>query len=183
MNIPKLLFRLLLGRRLPTTSGTIEVPGVDRPVVVRRDGYGIPYVEAETENDAWYGLGFCQGQDRAFQLEGLVRVTRGTLSELIGARGLPIDRLSRRIGFLNSAERQLEALSPENRDRLDAFARGVNEGSRLGSKRVAHEFTLLRSKPTSYRAADALSLSKLQSFALASCEWRRDNVPPGRLKS
>ncbi len=168
MNIPKLLFRLLLGRRLPTTSGTIEVPGVDRPVVVRRDGYGIPYVEAETENDAWYGLGFCQGQDRAFQLEGLVRVTRGTLSELIGARGLPIDRLSRRIGFLNSAERQLEALSPENRDRLDAFARGVNEGSRLGSKRVAHEFTLLRSKPTSYRAADALSLSKLQSFALAS---------------
>jgi penicillin amidase len=168
MNIPRLLFRLLLGRRLPITSGTITVPGAKRPVVIRRDRYGIPYIEAEGEEDAWYGVGFCQGQDRAFELETLLRVARGTLAELVGPGGIGIDRLSRRIGFLHSARRQLEFLDPSTRDVLEAFAHGVTEGSRLGCRRVAHEFTLLRTRPTPYAALDVVAASILQAFALSS---------------
>ena len=168
MNIPRLLFRLLLGRRLPIVSGDLEVPGIKRPVVIRRDGYGIPYIEAEEEDDAWYGLGFCQGQDRGFQLEGLLRVGRGTLSEMVGPKGLAIDRLSRRIGFLHSARLQLEVLDPEIRTMLDAFARGVTEGSTLGCRRAAHEFALVRAKPTPYSASDVVAIAKLQAFAIPS---------------
>ena len=47
MNIVKFLFQFLLGRRLPTTAGTLEVPGIGHPVVIRRDQYGIPYIEAQ----------------------------------------------------------------------------------------------------------------------------------------
>ena len=168
MSIHRLLFRLLLGRRLPVTAGTLNVPGVTRPVVIRRDGYGIPYIEAEEDEDAWYGVGFCQGQDRAFKLEVLLRVARGTLAEIVGPRALPIDRLSRRIGFFHSAQPQLEVLDPKIRGIMEAFARGVTDGSRLGCRRPAHEFTLLRTRPTLYTAADVLATSKLQSFALAS---------------
>ena len=166
MNITRLLFRLLLGRRLPISSGDLKVPGVKRPVVIRRDGYGIPYIEAQEEQDAWYGLGFCQGQDRAFQLEGLLRVSRGTLSEMIGPKGLAVDRLSRRIGFLHSAQLQMEVLDAEIRSMLEAFAHGVTEGATMGCRRVAHEFTLLRARPTPYTAADVVAISKLQSFAI-----------------
>ena len=66
MNVPKLLFRLLLGRRLPISEGTLEVAGIRQPVLIRRDEYGIAYIEAQSDEDAWYGLGFCHGQDRAF---------------------------------------------------------------------------------------------------------------------
>ena len=142
MNIPRLLFRLLLGRRLPIASGTLEVPGVKRPVLIHRDRYGIPHIEAESEEDAWYGLGFCQGQDRAFQLETLLRVTRGTLAEIAGREGLALDRLSRRIGFTHSSKRQLEVLDHGVHAMLDAYAQGVAGGSTLGCKRKAHEFTL-----------------------------------------
>ena len=137
-------------------------------MVIRRDGYGIPYIEAEEEEDAWYGLGFCQGQDRGFQLEGLLRVGRGTLSEMVGPKGLAIDRLSRRIGFLHSARLQLEVLDPEVRIMLDAFARGVTEGSTLGCRRAAHEFAILRARPTPYFAADVVAIAKIQSFAVPS---------------
>ena len=41
MNIIKLVFRLLLGRRPPITTGTLKVSGVSHPVMIRRDGYGI----------------------------------------------------------------------------------------------------------------------------------------------
>ena len=163
MNLHRLLFRLSLGRRFPTTSGTLEVPGVRRAVVVRRDGYGIPYIEAEVDEDAWYGLGFCQGQDRAFKLETLLRVARGTLAELVGRRGVNVDRLSRRIGFLHAARLQIEVLDPEIRGMLEAFARGVTEGSSLGCRRPAHEFTLLRAKPTPFSAVDIVAVSKPKS--------------------
>jgi acyl-homoserine lactone acylase PvdQ len=74
MNLVKSIFRLLLGRRLPILDGTVEVTGIHQQVTIRRDAYGVPYIEAQNDEDAWYGLGFCHGQDRAFQLEGLVRV-------------------------------------------------------------------------------------------------------------
>ena len=145
-----------------------EAPGIDRPVEILRDGHGIPCIRAETDADAWYGLGFCQGQDRAFQLELIARVVRGTLAEIAGPRGVPIDRLSRRIGFYRSAEAQIALLGDEIRTMVDAFARGATAGMRLGGGRVAHEYTLLRAKPTEYTAADVGAYAKLQAFATGS---------------
>ena len=132
MNLPRLLMRLALGERLPTVSGEIAVPGLDAPVTIRRDRYGVPHITAETEHDAWYALGFCQGQDRAFQLEMVMRLARGTVAELTGRAGLDLDRLSRRIGFRRSAERQLPRLDPDARAILDAFAQGVTMGATRG---------------------------------------------------
>ena len=168
MNLPKLLLRLVFGRRLPITCGVVEVAGVAEPVLIRRDRYGIPYIEAQNEEDAWYGLGFCQGQDRAFQLEGLLRVVRGTLAEMVGAGGLVVDRLSRRVGLWRSAQRQLEVLDQDVLRPLEAFARGVTEGSRVGCRRLAHEFAILRTSPTPYTAVDVLAMVKLMAFVMAS---------------
>lgn len=168
MHMPRLLFRLLLGQRLPLVRGTVRVQGISRPVTIRRDSYGIPHIEAETDRDAWYGLGFCQGQDRAFQAEGLLRVVRGTLAELVGRDALLVDRLSRRIGFYHASQRQLEQQDEDVRGMLDAFAHGITQGSRAGCPRVAHEFTLLRARPTSFTPADVLGVLKLQAFLLAS---------------
>ena len=168
MNVSKSIFRLLLGRRLPITTGTLGVSGVNQPLLIRRDRYGIPYIEAQGDEDAWYGLGFCHGQDRAFQIEGLLRVVRGTLAELVGPAALPVDRLSRRIGFCHAAEQQLEALNDEVRHMLEAYVQGVSDGAKVGCRQPAHEFALLRTQPTPYRAADALGVLKLMSFDLAS---------------
>jgi penicillin amidase len=162
------LFRFALGRRWPTTSGTLSVPGIHHAITIRRDNWGVPYISADNDDDAWFGLGFCQGQDRAFQLETQLRIVRGTLAEQIGEKGLPVDCLSRRIGFLRSAQRQLELLSDETRAMLVAYAAGVNAGATIGSSKVAHEFVFLRGQPTPWTAADALGLLKMLSFALVS---------------
>ncbi|MBA7664144.1 Acyl-homoserine lactone acylase QuiP [subsurface metagenome] len=99
----------------------------------------------------------------------MLRVIRGTLAELVGAEALPVDRLSRRIGFRCAAELQLKVLDDEIRTILEAFARGVNDGSKLGCRRRAHEFSLLRAGPTPYESADVLGMMGLQSFLLGSC--------------
>jgi penicillin amidase len=175
MNAARTIMRAALGSRLATTDGTIDVPGITDPVRIGRDAFGIPHIEAGSEDDAWYGLGFCHGQDRAFQLESLVRVIRGTLSELIGLDGIVVDRLSRRIGFARSAQEQIAAVSDEVRAMGEAYARGVTAGATVGVPKPAHEFTLLQASPTPYAATDVLGMLKLMSFLLAS-NWDSELV-------
>jgi penicillin amidase len=168
MNLAKLALRLALGRRLPVTRGRIELSGISQPIRVSRDRWGIAYINAGNDADAWFGLGFCHGQDRTFQLEAILRVARGTLAEIAGAGAVPIDRVSRRLGFRRTAERQVSVVSDSVSARIAAYAAGVNAGSSAGIRRRPHEFVLLRTRPSSWTAADVLAVLKLQSFYLSS---------------
>jgi penicillin amidase len=160
----------LLGRRLPRTSGRLRVAGLDGALAIRRDRWGIPHVEAEGADDAWFGLGFCHAQDRPFQLELMLRVGRGTLSALVGGGGLAADRMSRRLGFARLAWRQLPLLESHVRRAVEAYVCGVNAGLRHGLRRRPHEFVLLRATPSTWEAADVLAFAGLQAFAL-SANW------------
>jgi penicillin amidase len=168
MKPAKLIFGLLLGRRLPITSGQLSLADLRRPVRVDRDQWGIPSITAENDPDAWFALGFCQGQDRAFQLEGMLRVVRGTLAELVGEAGLPVDRLSRRLGMRRGAAAQLAALDADVRAQMAAFAAGVSAGATAGCRKPAHEFRLLGGEPTPWTVEDAVGILKLQSLALGN---------------
>lgn len=168
MDPARWLFRLALGQRLPRTSGSLRVNGPEAAIDIRRDRFGIPHIEATNDADAWFGLGFCQGQDRWFQIETLARLTRGTLAELAGEAVVPLDRLSRRIGFRRSAQEQLPVLDTSYREMAEAFAAGANQGLRRGLHRRPHEFLLLRAKPMTIDAADVLGIGKVQSFLIPS---------------
>src|SRR5262245_57096488 len=110
MSLSRFVLRLALGRRLPVTSGELRLRGPLAPITIRRDKFGVPHAETDSESDALFALGFCQGQDRAAQLEVLCRVARGRLAEWVGVGGLAADRMSRRIGFRRSAEKQVPVL-------------------------------------------------------------------------
>ena len=168
VNAVKTLLRGLLGKRLPVAEGVLSVTGLDGAVSIGRDRYGIPHIGASTAHDAWFGLGFVQAQDRAFQLELQFRAVRGTLSELLGAETVDVDRLSRRIGFARTAERILETLQEEDRLAANAFADGINASIRHAGRRPPHEITLLRGRQTQAAAADVVGVTLLQAFALAS---------------
>lgn len=168
MNLPRQFLRLLLGRRLARTAGSLTVPGLRSRLRIHRDRWGIPYIEADNDLDAYFGLGFCHGQDRAFQLEVLLRIVRGTVAELIGKDGLRVDRLSRRIGFHYHARQQWPVLDADMQAVLDAYTRGLSAGATLGLPRRPHEFVLLRAQPTPWTPLDSLGLVKLMSFNLAS---------------
>ncbi len=151
-------------------QGELSVRGVRSSITIRRDRYGVPYIEAETDEDAWYALGFCQGQDKSFSLEMLLRASRGTLCELVGPGSLATDRLSRQLGFARLAPKQLAAFSPETQARFEAFARGINDGVSQGRRRKSHEFALLRAEPSSFEAVDLVGIYFLQAMAL-SANW------------
>jgi penicillin amidase len=178
MNIVRLLLRLALGRRLPVASGELRVSGLTAPITIRRDSWGVPHIDAQSDADASFALGFVQAQDRACQLEVLWRVGRGRLAEWVGPPGLEPDRMSRRIGFRRAGERQVAALSTGARSVMESFARGVNEAYRVGLSAKPHEFAILGGEPSAWDVADVLASLKLQSLLLPS-NW---DVEAARLR-
>src|SRR5690606_31908776 len=54
----------LFRRPLPQTAGTLHMHGLDAPVEIRRDRWGVPHIYAASPRDLWFAQGFCFGQDR-----------------------------------------------------------------------------------------------------------------------
>ncbi len=173
MGLTRALFRLILGKRPAVTEGSIRLEGLHDEVEILRDRWGIPHIRAANDADAWFAVGFCQGQDRSFQLEALLRLGRGTLAALVGPDALAVDRLCRRIGFYESAKSRLEAQEKSFLEPVEAFARGVNRGRDEGHSKVAHEFSLLRSTPSEFTALDTSAILSLLSFLLAA-NWDQE---------
>ena len=173
MGISRTIFRLLLGKRMPVTEGRLRIDGIREEVEILRDRWGVPHIRAANDIDAWFAAGFCQGQDRSFQLETLQRLGRGTLAALVGADALPVDRLCRRIGFYEAAHRRLEVQEESFLGPVEAFARGVNSGRQSGHTKIAHEFSLTRTKPTEFTPQDTSAILSLLSFLLAA-NWDQE---------
>lgn len=168
----------LFGRRLPVTAGRLYTEGPGGRIEIVRDEWGVPHITAVSSTDAWFALGFCLGQDRGFQLETMLRAARGTVAELVGKRGLRIDRLSRRIGFVRAARAQLEVIDDRQRAHFGSYVAGINAAYRVGVEKLPHEFALTHSRPSVWTAADALAVAKLVAFGLA-LNW---DVELARLK-
>src|SRR6188472_3436869 len=162
----------LARRPLPKQKGTIALPGLEGPVRVRRDRWGVPHIEAASAADLWFAEGFCHGQDRLWQLDFYRRVVSGRVAEMAGEEGLPIDRLMRTLGIRRTAEREAATLEPELLALLERFCEGVNAAA-ASAKAMPFEMQLLRLEWKPWRPVDILSLGKLLAFGL-STNWERE---------
>ncbi len=162
----------LARRPLPKQKGTISLDGLQGPVRIRRDRWGVPHVEAESAADIWFAEGFCHGQDRLWQLDFYRRVVCGRVAEMAGEEGLPIDRLMRTLGIRRAAEREAATLDPELLALLERFCEGVNAAA-ADAKAMPFEMQLLRLAWKPWRPVDILSLGKLLAFGL-STNWERE---------
>jgi penicillin amidase len=167
VNFAQLAFGAMLGRRLTSYDGRYRV-GCRRSVQISRDSFGVAYVDAQDEADAWFGLGFCHAQDRAGQLEITWRLARGLLSEVLGRAGLPIDRALRLIGVHRAAAEQVATLDADVRDQLAAYTAGVNAALQSRELPRSHEHALLRCAPSRWEPVDVVAFGLLMCCFLPS---------------
>lgn len=168
------LYWQLLRRPLPRTEGRLTITGIEGPVEIRRDRWGVPHVRARSAADAWFGEGFCHGQDRLWQLDLYRRLSCGRLSEIAGREGLPCDRLVRTLGLRRIALREEAELGAELGPALAAYSAGVNAAASAAPAPPV-ELQLLRLGFEPWRPADTLALTKLLALGL-STNWERELV-------
>lgn len=164
--------KLWLRRSIPSHHGEVTVSGLDFPVVIRRDRFGVPTIGAESLADALFGQGFCQAQDRLWQMELNRRIGSGRLAEIFGKEALPADIFLRRLGLRRAARSDLDALSFEEGEFLQAFCAGVNEGIR-SLKTLPVELRLLGIEPEPWEPLDSLTWIQVMSMDLC-CNWEQE---------
>src|SRR5262245_30467668 len=108
-------------KRLAQIDGTIQVPGLDSAVEVRRDRWGVPHIYARTEHDLFFAQGFVAAQDRLWQMEMWRRTAEGRLAEVLGARVVERDRMARLFRYRGSADAEWAAYGPNAKAIVSAF--------------------------------------------------------------
>ena len=151
---------------LPQIDGELTADGLDAPVRVVRDRWGVPHAEAQSARDAFFAQGFCLGQDRGWQLELYRHMAHGRAASLLNKGLLRIDKLNRTLGFGRDAAREWEEQSDEARMILQAYADGINSAIAVGPAPV--EFGLLEHEMQPWSPVDSLAILKMVS---ANVHW------------
>ncbi|WP_428243185.1 penicillin acylase family protein [Gynuella sp.] len=160
---------LILYSRLPDRTGTVGLAGLNRPVDVVFDRWGIPHIKADKPQDAYQALGYLHAQDRLFQIELLKRLSQGRLAEVLGPSLVPVDRLFRTLGLKRHAERWVvemqDTMEPDMLENLYAYVRGVNQF--IEARRLPIEFDLLGIPSQPYTLEDMASITGYMSWSFA----------------
>ena len=161
-------------RPLPQRSGTIAAP-VAAPVTVTFDTLGVPHIRASSQEDALIVQGYVTAQDRLWQMDSLRRFSAGDLAEIIGPRGVEIDRDSRRLRTRRIAEQGYATLTPEDRAALAAYTLGVNQFLSTHRDNLPVEFTLLGYQPRPWSVIDSLLICLYMVRDLTTT-WKNDLI-------
>lgn len=144
---------------LPPLDGSVSVSGLSAAVSVTRDSHGVPAIEAANLDDLFFAQGYVTAQDRLFQMDLMRRAAAGELSEVVGDIALKHDRQQRILSIRSAAEKGLNALTPQDRQQFNDYARGVNAFINSRSARLPLEFRILRYTPKPWSVQDSLMIA------------------------
>jgi len=159
---------------LSVIHGTLRVAGLQQPVNVLRDRWGVAHIYARNQHDLFFAQGFVAAQDRLFQMELWKRSGQGRLAEILGPSALLRDINARRLAYHGALQAEYESYSPDTRDILEAFTAGINAyiASRLadGGPGLPLEFQLAGFEPEPWKPADCLN--RMAAFSMTGNAFR-----------
>lgn len=156
---------------LPQVDGNIAIAGLSAPVSVIRDARGVPHIRAQNAIDLFVAQGYVTAQDRLWEMDMSRRYSAGELSEVLGSGFLGLDKQQRIMRLRLTAEKSVTALSPREREHLEAYSRGVNAYIDTHRKSLPLEFRVLGYSPRPWTPADSLLCGILMSQMLNGSEW------------
>ncbi|UHG90499.1 penicillin acylase family protein [Spirosoma oryzicola] len=127
-----------------------SIPGLQQPVEIIRDRWGVNHIYAKNEHDLFFAQGYSAAQDRLFQLEIWRRQATGTVAELLGPQEVKRDMGTRLFRFRGDLNKELLHYHPHGPQIVRAFVDGVNAYITQVLKtpeKLPFEFRVLNTKP------------------------------------
>ncbi|OGO64075.1 MAG: peptidase S45 [Chloroflexi bacterium RBG_19FT_COMBO_55_16] len=163
---------LTVRRSFPMITGEIQLTGLDGPVDIFRDKFGIPHIYATNPEDLFFTQGYVHAQDRFWQMDFWRHLGSGRLSEMFGESQLETDKFLRTLGWARVAQQELAVLDPTSQAILEAYAEGVNAylADHLGSA-LSLEYAVLKLinadyQPEPWQPLNSLTWAKVMAWDL-----------------
>jgi penicillin G amidase len=155
----------------------LRLRGLDGPVEMTRDRWGVPHCATLTEHDAFFAQGFAHATDRLWQMDYDRRRGLGRWAEELGLPAVGADAFYRRLDLAAGARRDVGLLSAAARDMLTAYTAGVNaviDAQFGGSGRLPAEFART-GPPEPWESWHCLVVHRVRHLAMGSAGaklWR-----------
>lgn len=153
---------------LSVVKGTLKVEGLQQPVNVLRDRWGVAHIYAQNQHDLFFAQGFVAAQDRLFQMELWKRSGQGRLAEILGPSALLRDVNARLLAYRGDMTSEFESYSPDAKQILESFTAGINAyiASRTapGGQGLPIEFQIAGFQPEPWKPIDCLN--RMAAFSM-----------------
>lgn len=151
---------------LPTLQGTQYVSGLINDVSISRDEHGVVFIDASTDKDVYFAMGYVHAQDRLWQLELQRRLSQGRMAEVFGESSVNGDVWMRTLGIYESAQGSKKHLSGAALESLEAYRRGINAWATAGNQ-LPIEFEIHGITFEKWKIEDSLAWQKVFSLNLS----------------
>lgn len=137
-------------KKTNTKTNQLQLSGLNKPVEIIRDKWGINHIYAKNQKDLFFAQGYAAAKDRLFQFEIWRRQATGTVAEILGERELKRDIGTRLFKFRGDMKTEMNHYHKDGEEIITAYTNGVNayiEEILKTPKKLPLEFKLLNIKP------------------------------------
>jgi penicillin G amidase len=136
---------------------TVHVGGLQKPVEILRDRWGVPHIYASTTHDLFFAQGYITATDRLFQIDLWRRAGTGQLAEILGPSAVARDQLARSVNFHGDWNAEWTAYGPDAKAIVTAFIDGINAYIGALHGKLPAEFAIAGYAPGTWKPEDCLS--------------------------
>lgn len=144
----------------------VKLPGLQQPVEVLRDKWGVPHIYAQSRDDLFFAQGYMAARDRLFQLDLWRRQNTGKLAEVLGPRFVERDRTALLLRYRGDWNQEWPSYAPDTWHIVNAFVRGINAYIQHPARQPTADFRKLGFAPGLWQPRDVLS--RLAAFSMMS---------------
>lgn len=161
----------MLKASLPDYSGELKTSSIKNNIEIYRDSMAVPYIFAESDEDAAFALGYLHAQERLFTMDLARRAGEGRLSELLGEKTIPFDKMFRTIGIKRKIENNFHLYNPKVISILKSYSAGINLYIREAKGKYPIEFDVLGYDPYEWEPIHSLIIVRLLGWELNMSWW------------
>ncbi|TIQ34760.1 MAG: penicillin acylase family protein, partial [Mesorhizobium sp.] len=140
---------------------SIEVSGLNEPVEIAIDRWGLAHIRAHGLEDLFFAQGYNAARDRLWQIDLWRKRGLGLLAADFGPGFLEQDRASRLFMYRGDMAAEWAAYSPDANAICQAFVTGINayvDRVKRGQERLPPEFGKLGTSPSRWKAEDVVRI-------------------------
>lgn len=171
-----LLFLVLrLHHPLPVYEGRKTLPGLQEPVDVYTDSYGVPHIFAENEQDLFFSAGYIAARDRLFQISMVAYAVRGELAFALGNDLISSDIYLRTWRIHDTGKKLTTVMDKDTYRVIDDFCKGINFRIDEVIDDLPIEFKIIGMVPPRWDPTVVAGYSRMMARELSS-SWKPEIV-------
>ena len=160
---------------LPTYSGEITLPTIQKEVEVYTDTYGVPHIFAENEKDLFFVAGYIAARERLFQLSMVALAVKGELASILGDSYIKTDVYLRTWRIEKVAVQLVKAMDPKNKIIFESFCEGINYWIKESKNDLPIEFKILGMEPLFWDPVIVAGYTRMMAHEMSG-SWKPEIV-------